>query len=286
MTIAAAEVIALPDAGVKVKLPVGSELMFFADDHSYWRVNDKGSRGKRLTGVTTVCKTLDPDPQRLLAWAAKTQLIGVAELARRLEPDARWLYSQETIQAALEDARLTFEDVRNTAAARGTTIHVDVFEALANGRDPQALIDPDTLTLDARMAMEGALAFWRDYQPQPLLVEQIVYAERLGVAGRLDLYGTIRDRKGPGILDWKTGKHLFSAAHAQVGGGYPLLMEESGWPKPEWAAMVKIADGGYELVEAEGTVKHFEAAVAAYRASGEINNAASRARREREKAAA
>lgn len=277
--------VALPDGQVRVELPSGQRVWFDDATHGYYACKPDGSRGKRLTGVTTVCKTLDHDASRLLAWAARTQLIGVAEVARREQDWYGWLASQETIQAALEQHRLTFEDVRNEAATRGTTIHVDVFEALAEGRDPTVTLDLDGLSLDERMALEGALAFWRDEQPQPVLVEQIVYSERLGVAGRLDFYGTIRSREGVGLLDWKTGRWLGAAAHAQVGGGYPLLLAESGWPAPEWACMVQVRDGGYELVDAEAGPAEFETAVAAYRAAGRITTAASRARRQRENAA-
>jgi hypothetical protein len=56
-----------------------------------------------------------------------------------------------------------------------------------------------------------------------------------------------------GIIDLKTGGFLSAAAHAQVGGGYPMLVAESGWDAPEWAAMLQVKDGGYTLVEAEGT---------------------------------
>lgn len=283
--VAEATVTPLPVTGEKITLPSGSQLMFFPEEHSYWRVNKNGARGRRLAGVTTVCKTLDHDPSRLLGWAARTQLIGVAELARREQEWDGWLDSQETIQQALVQHRLTFEDVRDAAGARGNTIHERVFEALAFGADPAGLVDLDTLTLDERMAFEGAVAFWRDFQPQPILVEQVVYSERLSVAGRLDFYGSIKGRAGNGIVDWKTGRYLGAAAHAQVGGGYPLLLEESGWPAPDWSVMVQVADGGYEVVEAEGTRDHFEAAVRCYRAAGEINNAAARARKQKELAA-
>lgn len=275
-----AQVVALPDAGEKITLPSGESLFYFDADHSYWRVNPHGARGRRLTGVTTVCKTLDHDPSRLLSWAARTQLIGVVELWRS-EPDWRgWLDSPEQMWEALENAKLTFEDVRNRAAARGTTVHRDVFEALCRGEE----YDLDSLSFDERLAAEGVLRFWADEEPEPILVEQIVYSERLGVAGRLDFYGRIKSRDGVGLLDLKTGGFLSAAAHAQVGGGYPLLVSESGWDAPEWAAMLQVADGGYSLVEAEGTPASFETAVACYREAGRINGAAIKARKLREAA--
>jgi hypothetical protein len=278
---AAATSVSLPDQGERITLPSGHSLFYFDADHSYWRVNDQGSRGRRLTGVTTVCKTLDHDPSRLLKWAAETQCIGVVELAKAYGDRTDWLCSQEVLLEELRRHALTFEDVKDRAGKRGTNVHRDVFEALATGRE---LPDLGSVTFDERMAAEGVIRFWREEQPEAFLVEQIVYSERLGVAGRLDFYGRIKSRPGVGIIDLKTGGFLSAAAHAQVGGGYPMLVTESGWDAPDWAAMLQVKDGGYTLVEAEGTPESFEAAVACYREAGRINGAATKARKAREAA--
>lgn len=269
---------ALPEEGVKITLPSGLQLFYFDSSHSYWKVNPNGTRGRRLTGVTTVTKTLDYDPSRLLTWAARTQCIGVAELARCAPDRLEWLWSEESIWEALSRHDLTFEHVRDRAAKRGTNVHRVVFEALARGTQ---LPDLDPLTDEERLAAEGVIKFWQEEKPAATLIEQVVYSERLGVAGRLDFYGTIKSRNGIGVIDLKTGGFLSAAAHCQVGGGYPLLVEESGWDPPEWAAMLQVKDGGYELVEAEASPECFEAAVQAYRVAGRINSAANRARKAR-----
>lgn len=278
ITVPEATSVALPESGEKITLPSGLQLFYFDADHSYWRVNDKGARGRRLTGVTSVCKTLDYNPDALLRWAARTNGIGVAELVRSRPDRLEWLQDAESIWDALVAHELTFEHVKDRAGVRGSNVHTLVFEALCRGERPPDLA---TLSFDERLAAEGVLAFWRDHSPEPLLVEQVVYSERLGVAGRLDFYGRLASRSGVGVLDVKTGGYLGAAAHAQVGGGYPLLVEESGWDPPEWAVMLQVADGGYQLVEAEGTPASFEAAVACYREAGRINGAASRARKAR-----
>lgn len=270
------ESVALPVEGERVTLPSGEQLFYFDADHSYWRVNDKGSRGRRLTGVTTVVKTLDHDPSRLLNWAAKTQLIGVAELWATDAP-SQFFADETTLWEALKANQLTWEDVRDRAGSRGTDVHRLVFEALANGLDPWTV----TMTDEEKGYAAGVVKFWQEEEPEALLVEQIVYSERLGVAGRLDFYGSIKSREGVGIIDLKTGGFLSASAHAQVGGGYVTLVQESGWDPPVWSAMLQVKDGDYTLVEAEGTPESFEAAVVCYREAARINSAASRARKAR-----
>jgi hypothetical protein len=294
--------------GERIDLPSGDSLWYYDEDHSYWRHNPKtGERGRRLTGVTTVVKTLDHDPSNLLRWAAKTQCIGVAELYELTVaadgPDAlHWLSTQDAIWRELTDHELTFEHVRDRAAKRGTNVHEIAFQALGMGRP---VPDLDLLTEEEQGHAKAIMAFWLDHEPDPDCVEQIVYSERLGVAGRLDLLGSINGFDGPCVIDAKTGKYLSAGAHAQVGGGYPLLAVESGLvdqliDTEVGAAERLIAhlhdatsritslllqtreDGTYELIPAEGTPEQFEAAVAAYRAAGVINGAAARSRKARQ----
>ncbi len=288
--------------GERVDLPSGQSLWYFDEDHSYWRHNpDTGKRGRRLTGVTTVVKTLDHDPSALLRWAAKTQCIGVAELYESTvltegSDGLHWLSTQDSIWRALTEHELTFEHVRDRAAKRGTNVHEIAFQALGMGRP---VPDLDRLTDEEQGHAKAIMAFWLDHEPDPECVEQIVYSERLGVAGRLDFLGSINGYDGPCVIDAKTGKYLSAGAHAQVGGGYPLLAVESGLIPSEpddgqdiyraiagqevTALLLQTReDGTYDLVPAEGTPEQFEAAVTAYRAAGKINGAAARSRKARQ----
>lgn len=266
----------------RIDLPSGESLWYVDADHSYWRHNpETGKKGKRLTGVTTACKPCDFNPDGLLRWAARTQLIGVAELAEPLTSDhgadLGWLTSQEGIQSALEDAELTFEHIRDRAAKRGSNVHEIALQALALGR---SVPDLDSLTEEERGYAQAVMSFWLEEEPEVEQVEQIVYSERLGVAGRLDLRCSIASRDGIGVLDAKTGRYISAAAHTQVGGGYPLLAEESGFGSSEWALILKLSeDGTYELIEAQAEPEDFEAAVDMYRRSARINREAGKARK-------
>jgi len=268
-----------------IEMPSGDRLVYIDETHSYWRWNEKtGKKGRRLTGVTTAVKALDTDPSNLMRWAAKQQLIGASKLVEAMGEDAavELLADPDACWAELEARAWTYNDVRDRAASEGTNVHRQAFEALAQG-DPM----PDVTGLGAReIGLAQAIsAFWFDHTPRADQVEQVLFSERLGVAGRADFIGEIEGFEGRGVLDLKTGSYLGASAHAQVGGGYPLLAEESGYGPIEWAAMLQVReDGTYELVPAESSPEEFELAVLAYRAAGRINGAAGKARKQRQAA--
>jgi hypothetical protein len=279
--------------GEFVTLPSGSSLWYFDADHSYWAHNPKtGKRGRRLSGVTTVVKPLDYDPKNLLRWAARTQCEGIARLYLQKEDaeSLHWLSSADAIWRELEDYGLTYDNIRDQAGREGTNVHVLAFQALAMGRP---VPDFEALSEREKLLAQAVSAFWLDHAPNPSQVEQIVHSERLGVAGRLDFRGSLaarcdtpicacQDIEGEGVIDLKTGGFISCAAHAQVGGAYPLLAEESGFGPSEWAAILQVfEDGSYELFKAEGTPESFECAVKAYRESGRIKYQAGKAREAR-----
>jgi hypothetical protein len=280
----------------RVDLPSGETLWYVDEDHSYWRHNPKtGKRGTRLTGVTTICKVLDFDPSRLLRWAAQTQCRGIAELVGPILlgegeiESLAWLANHESIWRELERAELDFEHIRDQAGEEGTNVHVLAFQALAMGRP---VPDLDALSAVERAKAQAVMAFWLDHDPEPEQVEQIVYSERGRISRCDDEWCGCQevDVDEPGVIDLKTGKHLFSAAHEQVGGGYPLLAKESGFGESVWALFLKVTDDGdYDLIPARGTPEGFEISVSAYREAGRISRESSKdfkARQKREAVAA
>lgn len=272
-----------------IDLPSGDRLVYIdvhptneRMNHSYWRWNAKtGKKGRRATGVTTACRALDINPENLMKWAAKQQLIGASKLVYALgeEQATALLADPEACWAELEARAWTYNDVRDKAASEGTNVHRQAFEALANG-EPM----PDLTGLGEREVglAQAVHAFWFDRNPVAEHVEQVLFSERLGVAGRVDFIGSIDGFPGRGVLDLKTGSYLGASAHAQVGGGYPLLAAESGYGEVDWAMMLQVReDGTYELVPAESSREDFELAVLTYRAAGRINGAASKGRKAR-----
>jgi len=279
--------------GQRIALPSGDSLWFYEADHTYWRHNEQtGKRGKQLTGVTTVVKPLDFNSENLLRWAARTQCEGVARLYTQSTAAEyhHWLTSAEEMWKELNAHGLTYEKVRDLAGEEGTNVHMLAFEALSAGRPG---LDFDALSDREKGLAAGVSAFWFDHDPNAAQVEQVVYSKQLGVAGRLDFRGRIQRRcnrnrcacheaEGFGVIDLKTGGFISAAAHAQVGGGYPLLAEESGFGESNWAAILQVADDGtYDFFKAEGTPEAFEASVITYRHAGKINAAAKSGREAR-----
>ena len=283
--------------GRRIDLPSGESLWFYEEDHSYWRHNpETGKRGRRLTGVTTVCKPLDYNPENLLRWAAETQCKGIAQLYLA-EPGEyiHWLTDPDLMWRRLNEKGLTYDQIRDKAGEEGTNVHVLAFEALAKDRPG---ISFDGFNERERGLAAAVAKFWFEHTPKASQVEQVVYSKRLGVAGRLDFLGRLLAKcddhicachaaKGPGVIDLKTGGFISCAAHAQVGGGYPLLAAESGFGESNWAAILQVFDDGhYEFFKAEGSPEAFESSVETYRHAGAINGAAAKAREGRRDARA
>ena len=282
------------DKGLLVALPSGDRVYYVDEPHAYYLCKPNGSRGKRLTGVTTVAKVFDIDSSRLLNWAARTQCIGISK-AWAAGGSTDWLDGPNEIWAHLEALGLTFEDVRRLAGRVGHHVHEHAFEALGRGEQVPALAK---MTLEEQGHAKGIQKFFLDHEPRSEQIEQIVFSPKLRCAGRLDFRGELSlcddescachkvvvDLPGPGIVDCKTGNYIFASDHVQVA-GYRRLSEESGYGKVEWAMLLHtFANGEYELIKSEATVKHFELAVKCYRSVGEVNKLAKKAWTERKKA--
>jgi hypothetical protein len=277
---------ATADLGVRWDFPEGPSLYYRDEDHSYWRCKEDGSRGKRLTGVTTSIKPIDFNPDRLLTWAAKMQCIGVAELAApvladpMLDPAALgWLNSQEAIWAALEEAELTFEHVREKAAKRGTNVHVLALQALGEGRMP----DYEAMTEEERGYAGGVVEWWMDHDPQPLQVEQVVYSDTLGVAGTMDLRCNLPGGGGangaglPVLVDAKTSSYIAPRDHLQLA-AYDYCSRECGiGGTAEQYVLHLHPDGSYQFIPGIATHDDFIAVVDIYRRAAKLDREARKA---------
>lgn len=297
--------------GVRIILPNGEGCYFVGDEaptdfmrHSYWRLKDDGGRGRRLAGVTSISRTLDLSPDNLMRWAARENGKGISLLAGpvirslmagegSVAPDElAWLLTHEDIWKTLTEHDLTYEDIRDAAATRGTNVHRLAFQALAAGKP---VPDYDELTDEERGYAEGVTAFWLDHDPQAEQVEQILVDTQAGVAGRTDFRGMLRRRcsdptcpckgvaaYGAGVIDAKTGGYINSSSHAQVA-AYRYLCERQGW-HTGWGALLQLGkDGTYDLIPAEAEPGAFADVLRAYRLAKDIDKRAYDTRKRREK---
>lgn len=271
------------------KMPNGTAVFYRDADHSYWPAKEDGSRGRRCLGVTTPVKCFDGSPDGLLRWAARTGYIGIAELAAPIvslgsDPDQivaelSWLTSQDSIIRRLNESGLDFESVRDQAGEKGSNVHEKALQAMAMGKP---VPDLDSMTDAERGLSQAVMRFFLEHEPEVDLVEQVVYSGRLGAAGRLDLFATLPKLGGEKfVIDAKTGKWVFEAAHVQVGGGYPCLLRDAGFvgedELPRGLILKLHEDGTYRLIDAQGTPAEFELAVLVHKARNRIKREAKNA---------
>lgn len=260
-------------------LPNGVTVPYRDRDHSYWKELVEKANGEqagkgRLAGVSTVAGPMDWQSDNLMGWAARLDREGVAALAADafgldelsdVLASLRWLTSGDAIGNALDDAQLSWRQTRDRAATRGTAVHTHALNALASGKPVPAF---EQMTDEERGYAEGITSFWLDHDPKVLAAEAVVADLDLGVAGRFDLLAEIGGRLI--VLDAKTSKYLSAKFVAQLA-GYALLLERSGYEKPEAGALLQVReDGSYSLIELEINEDDFTMALAVYRRAAEI----------------
>lgn len=289
-------------------MPDDDRIYFEPEPHAYYGEIKESAKARggysfvrdsRLTGVSTPTKSLDTNIDPLLYWAAKLDQTGIADLVDRQisggceVDDLAWLCSQKQIAQALRDHELTWADVRDRAAIRGTNVHERVFLALATGKRPPSLA---SLSAEERAYGQAAIRWWRDRKPRPLYAEQVTLCRSHNVAGRFDLLceierasnpgsGLIPDLEGLVLADAKTRAKGVArrSDHAQLP-GYEMCNVACGIGSSDRRlVLLLLPDGSYREVECVGTEADFIAGLEAYRAGGDLEKrmrAAAKAERE------
>lgn len=273
-------------------VPDGSEVYFQPEPHRYFgevKENPRSEGGysyvqaSQMVGCSTPVKALDTNTDPLLWWAAKLDQIGIAHLASAeldSDGDLDWLRDQSTIAAALRDAELTWDKVRDKTATRGKNVHELIFLALATDKRPPSL---SRLSASERAYGQAAMRWWRDHDPTPLYAEQVTLCTEHRVAGRFDLLCEIDGERV--LVDAKTRERGVDRKgdHAQLA-GYEMCNIACGiGPSDRQVALILKPDGDYKAVDSVGTEADFLSSLAAYRAGGDLEKrmrAAAKAKRE------
>ena len=275
-------------------LPNGIELFYRDDRHEYYRAARlDGEQWKgvgRLAAVSTVIKCFDSGGDGLLYWASRLNNVGVVELAmdgldlvdgdpESLYNCLGWLRSGEAIDEALQGAGLTWRHIRDRAATRGTNVHREALQALAEGRT----VDYSQLTLEEAGYAKGVEAFWREHEPEPRHAERVVADLELGVAGRFDLMvrrwpqggtGSLVDAKTKALVPRKSERPYYPVKDQVQLAAYDYLAGRSGYPRTvEQYVLYVDAEGDYELVRSHACHQDFQLAMRVYLAAGEIRAA-------------
>lgn len=251
-------------------LPSGGTVAYRDRDHSYWREANGAKGSGRLAGVTTVIAPMDFRPDGLMSWAARLTREGVAALCSEMaDYDAvpPFLFDADSIDAALEAARLRYTDARDDAATRGTNVHLHALHALASNRPVPSY---DEMTDEERGYARGVVQWWLDTSPVVIASEFLVADLDLGVAGRPDLLCRLPDGR-VAVVDCKTSGYL-SAKFAVQLSAYARLGVLSGYEAPEVGIVLQVTpDGDYNAVEVDLDEGDFLAALDVYRRAGRIN---------------
>jgi len=186
-----------------------------------------------------------------------------------------WLRDAESIGAALSDAGMGGDEVRDEAGRRGTRTHRHAFEALASGMPVPAF---DEFLPGEEGFARAVAGWWFDKQPLPVHSELVVADVDLRIAGRFDL--SYLDANGHTVLvDLKTGKPS-KTWPAQLS-LYAMFYERCGFGRIDrMEVVVAREDGSYLPLPIERHDAEALATVTCYRASGQLQSYMDRAIRE------
>jgi len=114
-----------------------------------------------------------------------------------------------------------------------------------------------------RPEAEWAFLAWEDWaksvELKPVASEQVVYSKTYGYAGTLDLLAHVSDKLT--VLDWKTGKAVYSEAHLQ-NAAYRQAVREMGHGDPVQGFIIRLPksleDPKFEAVLADEEKSSFE----------------------------
>lgn len=196
--------------------------------------------GQKVRGVTTIIGDGIPKPA-LINWAANT----TAEYAVDNWDDLGGMKVAARL-AKLKSARY---DDRDTAARRGTEVHA-LAEQLVHGEKVDV---PDELAGH----VDSYLRFLDEWDPQPVLVEAVVFSRRYRYGGTLDLVADLADGSR-WLVDVKTtrsgvygetGLQLAAYRYADFYLGEDLAEEPM--PEVDRTGVVWVRSDGYDMVPVE-----------------------------------
>lgn len=253
--------------------------VFYRDsDHSYWsgcKENPKAAGGfsgtGRLTGVSTLCKPFDWNPDNLMRWVERLTLEGVS----RGFTDQKVPGDPFALRTILEQKNLRWEQIRDEAGYRGTKVHDIILNALATAEDvPDLSALPEAL----RGYGQAVMKWWHFRDPEVLYAEQVVCSPEHGFAGRVDLVCKIKDplRPGPVVVDLKTGSFISNGDMVQPL-GYDLGLVHSGLldESADGHLIVQVDDkGSFREIWTPAGHDEFLAALTIYRMAPALGKAA------------
>jgi hypothetical protein len=193
--------------------------------------------GRKVPGVTTIIGDGMPKPA-LINWAANATADYAVDHWDELGTEAPSKRLTILKQARYAD--------RDAAARRGTEVHA-LAEQLIRGEQVEV---PEPLAGH----VESYLKFLEDWQPEPVLVEGVVFSRKHRYAGTLDLIADIPGL-GRGLWDVKTTRSgVFGEVALQLAAYRyaDIYLDDDGveqpMPEVEHCGVIWVRGDGYDLV--------------------------------------
>lgn len=264
--------------------PSGIIVEYESKPKRLYRVN-----GIEVPSVTTVLDVLNKGG--LTVWGMRVGIQGVLSLFERgyLTTELDWqterervavsaghLASVELVEGLMKIEGLTTNDVKDSAADRGTNVHDALEEWAKTGRKPIAGEFPES----EMGYVQGLVEFLQDADPEPVRTEVMVGSVEHGFAGRYDLELRFNEPKkvrrtpkrawhdipaGTYLVDFKSSKGVYPSTHFRQLAAYEAARVECGY-EPTDAQYVLNAngEGSYAFVKSTAKLADFLAVLSVY----------------------
>lgn len=128
-------------------------------------------------------------------------------------------------------------------ATRGTKVHKMCQEAIRT-------LSTSDLDIDSELiGFKKSLAKWKDFSSiEPIMCEERLTDRDLGFTGQPDLICFFGDRKGLGVIDWKTSKSFYDHWLIQLS-AYAHMVEKKLKSPVSWISTVRIRSAGTKPLE-------------------------------------
>ena len=277
--------------------PSGIIVEYESQPKRLYRVN-----GAEVPSVTTVLDVLNKGG--LTVWGMRVGIQGVLSLfdAQALTTMFDWQKDHEvvavpqgedavpadvpSVEELMKEHKLTTNDVKNSAADRGTNVH----DALEQWAKTGHLPSPGDFPESEVGYVNGLVAFLEDARPEPVRTEVMVGSVEHGFAGRYDLELRLNETRtlrrtpkrayhdiGPGtyLVDFKSSKGVYPSTHFRQLAAYEAARVECGY-EPTDAQYVLNAngEGSYAFVKSTATLADFLAVLSVYNSDRSMKKAA------------
>lgn len=209
--------------------------------------------GRSYPSVTSILQVISKPA--LMNWAAKVEREMVLECSADLFEDivnvpkmarAAWITTMQSRLGKMKAAQKELEKAADIGSQTHALIEWNLKARMCQEAGPSPRVSDKA---------QWAFMAWEDWSKsvnlKPIFVEQVVYSQKHGYAGTLDLLAEIDGKLT--VLDWKTGKRVYAEAHLQ-NTAYRSAIREMGHADPVAGMIVRLpkleTDPDFEVVEA------------------------------------